>query len=222
MNAIFDLIDEDKKVSYDKEYIENLYVRYMDTGRVHEEHKSELIERLAGKIVLLIAAGTSSVDEKDRIVAFACRKDVITISVNYNYAYANTDFIFLSNLRRYRELEPSAREKCIATSNIPADGVYLQTKYRDLLTDVEAVRDNACLMATKFLAMLGVKQIYLAGLDGYTHDNRQNYGDKSMSVAMKNAVLDAINEGIKQVLWIYRKTLDIKFLTTPKLIDITN
>lgn len=98
----------------------------------------------------------------------------------------------------------------------------MQTKYRDLLTDVEAVRDNACLMATKFLAMLGVKQIYLAGLDGYTHDNRQNYGDKSMSVAMKNAVLDAINEGIKQVLWIYRKTLDIKFLTTPKLIDITN
>ena len=68
----------------------------MDTGRVHEEHKSELIERLAGKIVLLIAAGTSSVDEKDRIVAFACRKDVITISVNYNYAYANTDFIGVS------------------------------------------------------------------------------------------------------------------------------
>ena len=48
--------------------------------------------------------------------------------------------------------------------HIPADNVYLQTKYRDLLCDVEAVKDNAGLMAIKFFAQIGVHKIWLAGL----------------------------------------------------------
>lgn len=90
----------------------------------------------------------------------------MTVSVNYNYPLVNTDYIFLSNLRRFRELDVSNRGKCIVTSNIPADNVYLQTKYRDLLCDIEAVKDNAGLMAIKFFAQMGVKKIYLAGFDG--------------------------------------------------------
>lgn len=222
MNAIFDMMDEEKRVSYDKNYIENLYLRYMATGKVHEEHKAELVGLLKGKTVLLIAPGKSSVDEKDKIIEFSARENVITISVNYDYPYAKPEFIFLSNLRRYRELSPDARKNCIVTSNIPADGVYLQTEYRDLLTDDEAVRDNAGLMAIKFLAFRGVKNIYLAGLDGYEHDAKENYGDKAMSVIMRNAVFDAINEGIQKALMKFSRQLEIKFLTTPKYIRIDN
>ena len=60
MNEIFDMMEEDKKVSYDKDYIEELYLRYMATGKSQEEHKTELIENLRGKTVLLIAPGKSS------------------------------------------------------------------------------------------------------------------------------------------------------------------
>ena len=41
MNEIFDLIEDDKRVSFDKDYIEDLYIRFMTTGKVHEEHKLE-------------------------------------------------------------------------------------------------------------------------------------------------------------------------------------
>ena len=92
-------------------------------------------------------------------------QDYFKESVNYNYPLVDTDYIFLSNLRRFRELDASNREKCIVTSNIPADNVYLQTKYRDLLCDIEAVKDNAGLMAIKFFAKMGVKKIYLAGFE---------------------------------------------------------
>ena len=132
----------DKKVTYDKNYIEDLYLRYMATGKSQEEHKAELTESLNGKTILLIAPGKSSIEEKDGIISFV-NEDVVTVSVNYNYPLVDTDYIFLSNLRRFRELDASNREKCIVTSNIPADNVYLQTKYRDLLCDIEAVKDNA-------------------------------------------------------------------------------
>lgn len=91
MNEIFEMMDEDKKVSYDKDYIEELYLRYMATGKSQEEHKTELIENLNGKTVLLIAPGKSSIEEKDRIASFM-NEDVVMVSVNYNYPLVNIDY----------------------------------------------------------------------------------------------------------------------------------
>lgn len=218
MNEIFDMMDEEKKFTYDKTYIEDLYLRYMATGMVQEEHKIELKEKLKGKKVLLIAPGKSSMEEREKIEAFAASEGTVSISVNFDYS--GVDYIFLSNLRRFRELDVSKRNKCIITSNIPADNVYLQTKYRNLLTFEEAVKDNAGLMAIRFLMDYGVKEIYLAGFDGYTHDARENYGDSHMAFITRNAVLDAMNEGMSKVLKQYSRKIGIKFLTAQKHVVI--
>lgn len=221
MNSIFDMMDEDKKVSYDKQYIEELYSKFMETGKAHEQHRAEIKELLEGKTVLIIAPGMSSVEEKEKIIDFGSKENVVTVSVNYDYPYLGSDYIFLSNLRRYRELPVEARSKCIVTSNIPADGVYMQTKYRDLLSDNEAVADNAGLMAVKFMMMGGrVKSIYLAGFDGYAHDIKKNYGDQNMSIIMKNAVWDAINIGMTEQLTELSRQVEIKFLTMSRYIKI--
>ncbi|MCD7740827.1 MAG: aldolase catalytic domain-containing protein [Ruminococcus sp.] len=220
MNEIFDMMDEEKRLSYDKDYIEEVYLRYMATGQVQEVHKTELKDKLARKKVLLIAPGKSSADERDRIEAFAEGSDVVSIGVNFDYPVMGTNFIFLSNLRRFRELDITKREKCIVTSNIPADNVYLQTKYRDLLNDVESVKDNAGLMAIKFLMNYGVSEFYLAGFDGYAHDISENYADGHMAFITRNAVLDAMNAGMETVLSEYAKSVKIYFLTTPKYVTV--
>jgi len=207
-------MDEDKKVSFDKDYIEKLYTRYLATGRVQNEHRDELHQKLKGNKVILVAPGKSSVEEKNKIE----RENGIVISVNFDYPLS--DFIFLSNLRRYRELPKEKYAKCIATSNITADGVYLQTKYRELLNNVEAVRDNAGLMAIKFLMNYGVSEIMLAGFDGYDHNVRENFADKRMEFYARNAIFDAMNEGMKAVLDVYSKEIKITFLTTPRHIGI--
>lgn len=219
MNDIFDMMDDDKKVSYDKEYIEELYVRYMATGKVHEEHKNELNEKLLGKKILLVAPGKSSVDEIDKIKEFI-DNDTIVISVNYSFESLIPDFIFLSNLRRFRELAEDQKDKCIVTSNIPADGVYYQTKYRDLLNDEESVRDNAGLMAIKFLMGYSIEGIYLAGFDGYSHDVKENYGSSEMAFITRNAVLDAMNIGMSKVLKRYREKIKIEFVTKPRFVNV--
>ena len=219
MNEIFDMMDDDKKVSYDQSYIEELYLRYMATGKSQEEHKADLIEKLREKTVLLIAPGKSSIGEKNKIEAFI-DEDVVTVSINYNYPFIDTNYIFLSNLRRFRELDVTNRGKCIVTSNIPADNVYLQTKYRDLLCDVEAVKDSAGLMAIKFFAQIGVHKIWLAGFDGYSHDEKENYGESTMAFVTRSAVLDAINRGMTEMLKKYSGFVELRFLTTPHYVKI--
>ena len=64
MNEIFDMMDEEKKVAYDKAYIEELYLKYQEKDRVQEAHLSDLKEKLAWKTVLMIAPGQSSVVER--------------------------------------------------------------------------------------------------------------------------------------------------------------
>lgn len=220
MNQMFDMMDEEKKYSYDRDYIEELYLRFMNMGIAQEEHKSELKCALLGKKVLLIAPGKSSAIEHQKICDFSARDDVITISINFEYHRTKTDYVFVSNLRRFRELDASKHGKCIITSNIPSDDIFYQTRYRDLLNSMEMVKDNAGLMAVKFLIDFEVKEIYLAGFDGYTHDARENYGDSEMAYITRNAVLDAMNSGMVKVLEEYSQCANILFLTTPKHIQI--
>lgn len=216
MENIFQLMDEDKKVRYDKKYIEDLYIQYLASGTEQNIHKDELKKILDGKKVLLIAPGKSSIEEQDRISAY----DRGTIRISVNFDYPNSNFIFLSNLRRFRELDPTLYGKCIVTSNITSNQVYLQTKYRDLLNDVDMVKDNAGLMAIKFLINYGVCEILLAGFDGYSHDTKENYANKNMEFITRNAVLDAMNEGISIMLRNYSENIKLTFLTTPKHIKL--
>ena len=144
--------------------------------------------------------------------------NAVIISVNFDYP--ESDFIFLSNLRRYRELSETKYEKTIVTSNINSNKFYLQIKYRDFINSVEAVRDNAGLMAIKFLISCGVKEVFLAGFDGYSHDTTENYADSKMEFINKDLVLDAMNKGMEMMLKEYAKDIKISFLTTPKFVRI--
>lgn len=220
MDEIFDMMDSQKRAEFDKTYIEEIYMSYMETGRAKEAHTNELKEILKSKKILLIAPGKSVADEKTKIDEMSLQDDVVCISVNYDSTTIKTDYIFLSNLRRFRELPTSKKSKCIVTSNIPADNVYLQTDYSVLLNNIETVRDNAGLMCIKFLIDLGVETIMLAGFDGYSHDVSENYAEQKMTLITKNAVLDAMNLGMSSVLSHYSKKINIEFLTAPKYVKI--
>lgn len=218
MNELFDEMAPEKRWEFDKKYIENLYIDYMGRHGAQRDHTEELKEALAGRRVLLIAPGKNSYAERERVIGFIQKNDPVVMSVNFNYNYAPVDYIFLSNLRRYEELEPEVRrqKKCISTSNITAKDAYLTIGYRELLNDIEAVRDNAGLMAIKMLIGYGVSEIYLAGFDGYSHDLEENYGTEKLTFFTKNAVLDSINAGFSSALKVFSKSASIKTVTSTK------
>ncbi|MCR5323418.1 MAG: aldolase catalytic domain-containing protein [Lachnospiraceae bacterium] len=222
MNEIFNMMDVEKKVYFDKRYIEELYLKHMEANIIKEKHKSDLEIIFKGKKILLIGPGKSSVDEKSKIIALCKNDDIISISINYKYEFCETDYIFVSNIRRFKELDHDYLSRCIITSNIVSDEAYYQIKYRDLLNDIEAVRDNAVLMAIKFLIHFGADHVFLAGIDGYSHNVADNYGNDNMVLFTKNALLDSMNIGMSKVLSTYNKEISIEFLTTPKYVYLNN
>ena len=219
MSEIFEMMDSEKKLEFDKSYIEDLYMKYMNTGKEIIVHKEELSQKLNGRKVLLIAPGRSSADEVEKIISFQSN-DVAVISINFDYTEVSTDYISLSNLRRFRDLDIDKKKKCIVTSNIPADGVYYQIKYSQLRNNTEYVEDNAGLMAIKFLIDFGVTEVFLAGFDGYSHDAEENYAEHKMVQFTKNAMLDAMNSGMNEVLRQYQDKINITFLTKTRYVSL--
>lgn len=220
MDSIFEMMEPEKRASYDKAYIEALYLRYQATGQVQEQHLQELRSRIDGNRVLIIAPGPSSVEEADKIAACAAEADVVTIAINFDYQLLDTDFIFLSNLRRFRELSPEKYGKCIVTSNIPSMGVYLQTSYQELLNNIESVRDNAGMMLIRLLMNMGAREILIAGMDGYDTDPARNYADQSMAFYTRRAQMEAMNIGLSTVLKQYSTEIALRFVTKPRFVGV--
>lgn len=218
MNNIFNMMDDQKKLSFNKDYAENIYVHYMSRELSQSGQEIKLKAYFQSKKILLIAPGKSAVNEKEKIIAFSKSTDVCTISVNYEYPFVETDFIFLSNLRRYRELQKDKRKKCIVTSNIFSEQVCLRVSYSDLLGNESYVRDNAGMMALRFLISCGVKEVYLAGFDGYSYNVEENYIDADMALTIDNLTAEARNQGMNKALYDLSKSINICFLTTPKYI----
>lgn len=213
MNEIFESMDTVKKSKYDADYIECVYSEYMERGNAFEAHLDELGKRMCGRTVLLIGPGKSAGEAKRDIISCKEMDDAIVISVNYNYDDDVTDYVFCSNMRRFRKLSQNDLKKCITTSNIRIKGAYLQVKYRDLMNNIKLVKDNAGLMAIQLLIKIGAKEIRLVGFDGYSHDMLDNYADEEMSIHMRNQVVDEMNAGMKKVLDQYREKIDIKFIS---------
>lgn len=220
MDAIFKLMSVEKGIEFDKDYIEQLYLEYMASGAVQKEHKEELFSSINGKTVLLIAPGKSAIDESEKIISCAKDENIVTVSVNYEYGHVRTDYIFMSNLRRYRELEDECKSKCITTSNITSNKTYYCTDYRSLLSPIEAVKDNAGMMAIQFFINFGASKILLAGFDGYTYDTSENYALENLEMITKNAVLDAMNQGMTEMISRFSNKIPVEFLTTRKNILI--
>ena len=220
MDNIFQLMSDERKVEFDKEYIEELYIKYMERDSINCTNLAQLKERIKGRDILIIAPGKSSYDEKNKIVSFIENKEVITISINFDYPIFKTDYIFLSNLRRYRELDPENRKRCIVTSNISSMDVYVQIKYKDLINKYEAVEDNAGMMLVKFLILYEARKIYIAGLDGYSADITNNFGDDRMNFYTEKTNLEAMNIGMNLALKEFSNDIQIEFLTAQKKVRI--
>lgn len=218
LDEMFSMIDEQKKFRFDKEYIENLYIKYMSIGEVNEIHLLHFKEKIEDKEILLIAPGKSCYSEKDKIIEYSKKKDVISISINFDYPQYDVDYIFLSNSRRFKELVNTKKEKTITTSNIFDEKAYLKVEYKKLLNDVELIKDNAGMMLIKFLMMFNIKKIIIAGMDGYSHDTEENYASPDMEFKTSNLKFDSMNLGIRFLLEEYGKKLQIDFLTERKYI----
>ena len=214
MNAIFDMMDEDKRVDYDVSYAKELYKSYMERNK----NKSNIImypmQEFEGKNVLLVAPGKSALKYKQEVYNYILEKKPVVIGINFKYPEIKSDYIFLSNLRRFKEIEKDELNKAIITSNIPVDISYKTVNYDDLKNNNDAVSDNAGLMAIKFCLLNNVSEIMIVGMDGYYY-SEDNYYDDSMRMSMSKAEMEKLNLGMKDQILKFMQTGKIRFIKKP-------
>ncbi len=216
ISDVLKMIEPEKQYTYDPEYMEQLYNSYMSMGKLFENHIDDLRNIVPDREILLIAPGSSIKSESKRIKQFIDDVHPLIISVNFHYSEREPDYIFVSNIIRFNEVK-DYKGICIATSNIPTDNVYIQTSYSKLTNSNSVVKDNAGLMAIKFVINLGATVVNLAGFDGYDPVAISDYGIDWYNDSLDVYKKDMINHGMRDVIERYGKEIKINFITSSLL-----
>lgn len=181
VGELLSMISPEKKISFDKDYAENLYRSYnegkaVDDASVVEELKKEF----AGKQVLLVAPGKSIGAAKDKIKEYMSKEDVISIGLNSTF---DMNFTYLLTTRKdIYALALSNGKKIIVPSNVSKGGrghVKI-LNYSNWIDVDERTHDSSSVIAFNLLQACGVNNVLLAGFDGFSININENYYDPNM------------------------------------------
>ncbi|MBQ7168146.1 MAG: pyruvate carboxyltransferase [Treponema sp.] len=211
---------DDNKLLYKKEIATELYDNYKTQTCDDSSSISDLKDYLSGRKVLIIGPGKNIILQHEKVDRFLYDENPACISINYIPGSIRTNIVFVTNGHRYLEMtdtlldESSSGIQILATSNVtPKSKSFDFTVNREsLLERNESIIDNSFLMLLKVLQKAAVKEVYCAGLDGYS-DREDNYFNPKMEYSFVKNEAVRMNHHIKSVLQDLSSDMNIHFLT---------
>ncbi len=85
--------------------------------------------------------------------------------------------------------------------------------YGNLIDEAQEFPDNSMMMFIRLLIQLGIKNVALAGFDGYTPDDI-NYIDANMEYSFVKEKADGLNKSGQKFFEIIKDSIDVEFVTT--------
>lgn len=220
ISQILDGLQHDKKLLYDEAYIEQCYIDY----QAHEINDNTTYEKLEpilrDKSILILGPGRSIQSQSESIKKKTKDMDCCTISINFVPEDTNIQYLFLTNAKRYLMLssqliEERGNYEIIATSNVTSmkDEFAYELNYSSLLDYNASIVDNSLLMLLRILKRMHVKEINLAGFDGYVGNGVDNYIEKNMEYIFTVEQANEINSYVAKIITEYDKEIPIHFIT---------
>lgn len=221
INEILDQIEPEKKLLFDKTYIEQLYFEYQKENCNDEADYRELAKIFGDKKLLVLGPGSTLIKETHKIASYIEEHHPIVLSINFIPESFNVDYVFLSNPRRYIRLmnsiknQKNSKVEIIATSNVTkVKGCFKYTLNNSNLLDQDAVvMDYSFIMLLKAFLKMGITEVACAGLDGYSKDT-PNYASKDMEYWFAKRNAEELNLYVKQYLNDISGKLKINFVTS--------
>lgn len=188
------------KLRFSREKAERYYRAYLESFVDDKGVLDELSAAFDGKRVVLLAPGNTL-----RTHSAEVRKSTegaIVIAANFLAAEFSPDYVFSSNMRRFVKIQGKTDAKCIITSNMK------EATQRDYVVNFASyasknpeIIDNSALMLLRLLTAVGVKEIRLAGMDGYLQSSTVYYDreldyDFSREAERRNAL---ISEELREI-----------------------
>jgi 4-hydroxy 2-oxovalerate aldolase len=220
INEILSKIDTVNKLTFNKDLIEDMYSRYNTATIDDTETYRRLREELEGKKIMVLAPGRTIETCKGEIEAFIKENKPVIMSINFISDVFEPDFVFMGNAKRYSQFfnkiyRDNSSTSVICTSNISEAGKKIDYKlnFNSLINGDKLIRDNPALMLFKALIRIGIKEVYIAGFDGYSRESAGNYfGDYVQFLYCDDDVF-LRNDAVKKALAGISPELKLNFIT---------
>lgn len=209
---ILNQVEPDKRKRYDYDLLDEIYCNYIRTDIDDRKTMDRLAEIVNGRNILVIAAGNSIVREKNKIFSYIRDKNALVITINRKYPDFSSDFIYVSNVKRYKAYRMTfADVPCIITSNIKtkpeSEKEYIVSLHRLLKCGWKNM-DNSLILLLRLLKNFPVMEIGIAGFDGY--DTGANYADRFMELYIDAGEVRDINQELADMFEDFRREVEGK------------
>ena len=224
INNILNMIEpvgaKNKKLYYDRDYVESLYQEYISENMDDAGNAQRLNDAIGTRPVLIVGPGKNIILQKDKIDFFISENEPVIISINYIPDDIVPNYIFITQKSRYQEMTGALHSPnketsigMIVTSNVnPRECADFIFDREPLLERKEEIIDNSFLMLLRILKKAGIKDVFCAGLDGYS-DREDNYFQKDMEYSFVKSYAARLNFHIREVLSTEYKDMNISFIT---------
>ena len=220
INSILNMIPQNLKLSFNSELIETLYQNFHNNHIDDKHNYLNLFNEIKDKNLVILAPGSSLETQKDKITEYIKENKSTVISINFLNENFPVDYVFMGNPKRYSQFfhkmhGTNNKVKVICTSNITDSGFKIDYSFdfASLKLDKNLISDNPMLMLLKLLCNMNIKNVAIAGFDGYSSQNTLDYyGDYIQFLYCNDNVIKR-NELIKEELKNLKNKLNINFIS---------
>lgn len=211
------MIAPEKKISFDKNYAEEIYRQYNESKSVDDSAVvEELKKSFKGKKILLIAPGKSISDASDKIDQIEASDDVVAIGLNTKRP--GNDYLLTTRKEIYDDAVAEGLN-LIVCSNVSKGGrgnVKI-LNYANWIEVDERTHDSSSVIALNLLKACGVKEILLAGFDGFSTNINENYYDQAMRYPVNPEQVERRNSYYKNLIQKVKDSgVKVEFITSSK------
>lgn len=194
VGELLGMIAADKKISFDRNYAEELYRKYNECKPVDDTSVvSELKAELESKRVLLVAPGKSIGSAMEKLSDYMKMDDVISIGLNSTLDL-NFDYLLTTRKDIYDKAVEEGKNIIVPSSvSKGGRGNVKILNYANWIEVDERTHDSSSVIAMNLLKACGVKTILLAGFDGFSVDINENYYDPTMRRPVNSEQADRRN-----------------------------
>lgn len=176
---ILAMLTDSERQRYPYDRIDELCDEYCFRDHNDNEGMEELKKLTVGREVLVLAPGGSLQNCKSEIDKYVRKHDPVIISVNF-LSNREDSLAFFGNKKRYYSFCYDSQRRMIVTSDI-ANGSGLEL----VVSAKRLIGSSKMGSVRKLLDLLyeaGVREISIAGMDGYSANKEDNYYDSALTV----------------------------------------
>ena len=207
MKLIIESLSPENRLKYDYDDLEEKFVSYSNKVIDDEEALCKLKDIMRSKKILLLAPGKTLTSHKNEIDAFIAQENPLVVGINSLPENYRCDCLFFSKPLRYQyamEKNPATFDSTlkIITSNVKISGGKdeLVVNYNLLVKLGWIYFDDSMIMFLRLLEKLSVKEIFLAGFDGFNTEDTFSYADPFLQGNLDREKRLSLNKDISSML----------------------